>query len=66
MKITLDLEGDEYFDLQTALEARILTLTGIIARSRKSQRAPLEARLNLTKAVKAKLAQAVVDAIHKP
>jgi hypothetical protein len=66
MKITLDLEGNEYFDIQSALEARILTLTGIIARSRKSQRAPLEARLALTKTVQTKFAEAIVEAIHKP
>lgn len=62
MKIALDLTDEELGDLALAITGRSMTLTGMIARTPKKTRAPLEARLALTKGVWAKLNLAIAKA----
>lgn len=52
-KIKLRLESDEVDEILRALSDRSMVLNGIIARTRKSIRAHLEERLDLTKRTRA-------------
>lgn len=58
MKIALSLTAEEFVALTLASEARIVVLTGIAARTHKKSRAPIEARLQIAKALHAKISAA--------